>query len=134
MNKDNKSHLWIPDEEVQRLNKTLRAIPPQRNVSYTEHGSKLSHSLQEIKHTLDSVATDNSLGDSDLLVFNIELPEGEKIQDKQTLFDSNGMKVRAVKKCEKCYCHLYKHPISNSQKSSGRVYTEWERENLFRFH
>ncbi|MFD0961647.1 S8 family peptidase [Paenibacillus chungangensis] len=97
MSKDKKSHLWIPDEEVQRLNKALRAIPPQRNVSYAEHGSKLSHSLKEIKHTLDSVATDNSLGDSDLLVFNIELPDGEKIQDKQTLFDSNGMKVRAVK-------------------------------------
>ncbi|WP_084423329.1 S8 family peptidase [Cohnella thermotolerans] len=97
MSDEQKSHFWIPDEEVQRVDKTLRALPTKRNVSFSEHGSKLSHSLQAIKQTLEAVASDNSLADSDLLVFNIELPQGEKIQDKQSLFDSNGMKVRAVK-------------------------------------
>ncbi|UUZ90680.1 hypothetical protein LJK87_33080 [Paenibacillus sp. P25] len=97
MSDEQKSHFWIPDEEVQRVNKTLRAMPTKRNVSFSEHGSKLSHSLQVIKQTLEAAAPDNSLADSDLLVFNIELPHGEKIQDKQSLFDSNGMKVRAVK-------------------------------------
>ena len=97
MNKDQRSHLWIPDEEVQRVDKTITSRPKQRNLSFAEHGSKLSHGLQVIKQTLESVAQDNSLTDSDMLVFSIELPEGEKVQDKKKFFDSNGMCVRAVK-------------------------------------
>ena len=97
MNMNQKNHLWIPDEEVQRLDKKLTARPKPRNVSFSEHGSKLSQGLQTVKQTLESVAKDNSLADSDMLVFAIELPEGEKIQDKKDFFDSNGMRVRAVK-------------------------------------
>lgn len=97
MSKQPKSHLWIPDEEVQRIDKTLTARPTQRNIAYADHGSKLSHGLQAIKQVLESAAVDNSLKDLDMLVFNVELPEGEKIQDKKDLFDSNGMRVRAVK-------------------------------------
>ena len=97
MNKNQKSHLWVPDEEVQRINKTLTGRSAQRNMPFAEHGSKLSHSLQTIKQTLDAVAQDNSLADADMLVFSVELPEGEKIQDKKDFFDANGMRVRAVK-------------------------------------
>ena len=85
------------DEEVQRLDKKLTARPKPRNVSFSEHGSKLSQGLQTVKQTLESIAKDNSLADSDMLVLAIELPEGEKIQDKKDFFDSNGMRVRAVK-------------------------------------
>ena len=97
MNKKQKSHLWIPDEEVQKIDKTLTARPKVRNISFSEHGSKLSHGLQVVKQTLESVTKDNSLADADMIVFSIELPEGEKIQDKKKFFDSNGMRVRAVK-------------------------------------
>jgi len=97
MSKEPKSHLWIPDEEVQRIDKTLTARTKPRNVPFSEHGSKLSHSLQTIKQTFERVSADNSLADSDLLVFSVDLPEGEKIQDKKDFFNSNGMHVRAVK-------------------------------------
>ena len=97
MNKNQKSHLWIPDEEVQRVSKTLTGRSTQRNMPFVEHGSKLSHSLQTIKQTLDSVVQDNSLSDADMLVFSVEFPEGEKIQDKKDFFEANGMRVRAVK-------------------------------------
>ena len=97
MNTGRKSHLWIPDEEVQRLVKTLTGRTKPRNVSFAEHGSKLSHGLQTVKQALESVTKDNSLADSDMLVFAIELPEGVKIQDKKDFFNSNGMRVRAVR-------------------------------------
>ena len=97
MSKEQKSHLWIPDEEIKRIDKTLTARSTQRNVSFVEHGSKLSYGLQVIKQTLDAVVQDNSLTDTDLLVFSVELPEGEKIQDKKEFFDANGLRVRAVK-------------------------------------
>ncbi|MDR1245406.1 MAG: S8 family peptidase [Clostridiales Family XIII bacterium] len=97
MNKNQKSHLWIPDEEVRRIDKTITSRSTPRNVPFAEHGSKLSQSLQVIKQTLDAVARDNSLADADMLVFSIDLPEGEKIQDKKDFFDANGLRVRAVK-------------------------------------
>jgi hypothetical protein len=97
MSKQPKSHLWIPDEEVQRIDKTLTARPMQRNIAYADHGSKLSHGLQAIKQVLESADVDSSLKDLDMLVFNVELTESEKIQDKDELFDSNGMRIRAVK-------------------------------------
>ena len=104
MNKKQKSHLWIPDEEIQRVDKTLTARPNLRNVSFSEHGSKLSYGLQIIKETLDNIAPDNSLLDTDMLVFNVELPEGEKIQDKKDFFDANGMRIRAVKNVRRGAC------------------------------
>ena len=97
MNNNLKSHLWIPDEEVQKINKKLTGRTKPRNIAFSEHGSKLSHGLQTIKEVLEGVSLDNSLVDSDMLVFNVELPEGEKIQDRKDFFDSNGMSVRAVK-------------------------------------
>jgi len=97
MSNERRDHLWIPDEEVVRVDKTLTARPAPRNVSYAEHGQKLSHSLQSIKQTIDSVATDDSLIDSGLMIFKVELPTGEKIKDKKDLFLSTGMQVKAVK-------------------------------------
>ena len=92
-----KEHFWIPEQEVIRIDKKLTARPKARNISFAEHGAKLSNSLQTIKQSLDSVATVNSLADSDLLIFSVELPEGEKIKDKSDIFISNGMDIKAVK-------------------------------------
>ena len=96
-NNERKEHFWIPDEEVIRLDKTLTARTTPRNISFSEHGQKLSHSLQAVKEIIDSVQDDNSLSDSDLMIFKIELPDGEKIKDKKDLFTSTGMQVKAVK-------------------------------------
>lgn len=37
-NNERKEHLWIPDEEVIRLDKTLTARTTPRNISFSEHG------------------------------------------------------------------------------------------------
>jgi hypothetical protein len=92
-----KEHFWIPEEEVKPIKKILTARSKPRNISFAEHGAKLSNSIQAIKNSLDSVASVNSLADSDLLFFNVELPEGEKVKDKSDIFISNGMDIKAVK-------------------------------------
>lgn len=97
MSNERKDHFWIPDEEVVRLNKTLTARPSPRNVPFAEHGQKLSHSLQSIKEAIESVEADDSLIDSGLMIFKVELASGEKIKDKKDLFTSTGMQVKAVK-------------------------------------
>lgn len=97
MSDKKREHLWIPDEEVIRIDKTLTARNAPRNISYGEHGQKLSASLQAVKQALENVATEDSLVDTGLMIFKIELPEGEKIKDKKDLFTSTGMQVKAVK-------------------------------------
>lgn len=98
---DKKNHFWIPDGEITRLDKILRGRSTPKNVPFAEHGQKLSKSLQLIKETIKIVSDDDSLVNSDLLVFKVELAEGEKIKDKVNLFNSTGMQVRAVKSINK---------------------------------
>jgi len=97
MNNEHLAHLWIPDEEAHRITKDLTARPKQRNISFSDHGSKLSHSLRQIKGDIEKMGANNSLVDSGIIVFDVELPKGEKVQDKEDMFASNGMKINAVR-------------------------------------
>jgi len=97
MNNERLAHLWIPDEEAYRLTKDLTARPKQRNISHREHGTKLSRNLQKIKNDIDNLGSTNSLADSGIIVLDVELPKGEKVQDKEDIFASNGMKINAVR-------------------------------------
>jgi hypothetical protein len=97
MNNERLAHLWISDEEAHRLTKDLTARSKPRNISYKDHGSKLSRNLQQIKNDIDNLGSANSLTDSGIIVFDVELPKGERIQDKEDLFASNGMKINAVR-------------------------------------
>jgi hypothetical protein len=97
MNNEPLAHLWIPDEEAHRITKDLTARPKQRSVSYREHGSKLSHSLRQIKGDIEKIGVNNSLVDSGIIVFDVELPKGDRVQDKEDMFASNGMKINAVR-------------------------------------
>lgn len=97
MNDNQRPHFWIPDNEVERVDKKLQARTTPRDVVFSEHGSKLSHGLQMVKQSIDSAHDDDSLQDVGLYVFKVELPSGEKVQHKTELFRSNGMHVNAVK-------------------------------------
>jgi hypothetical protein len=97
MNNEQLAHLWIPDEEAHRISKDLTARTKPKNISHREHGSKLSHSLQQIKTDIEKLGDDNSLSDSGIIVFDVELPNGERVQDKEDMFASNGIKINAVR-------------------------------------
>ena len=89
--------------------------------------------MQVIKQTLDSIASDNSLVDSDLVVFSVKLPEGEKIQDQKNLFDTNGMRVRAVKNIRSAivtatysqFQALRRRVDNYAQKGDGKSYFDY---------
>lgn len=97
MNENRKQHLWIPDEEINQVLKTPTSRNEPRNEVFSEHGRKLSASLQTIKEIIEDTIEDNSLADSNLYVFRVELPEGEKVQYKKDIFEKNGMKLHLVK-------------------------------------
>jgi len=97
MDENKKYHLWIPDEEVQQVPKSPTSRTTPRDIVFAEHGRKLSAGLQMIKQRIEETTEDNSLADSNLYVFKVELPEGEKVQYKSEIFIANGMQVNAVK-------------------------------------
>jgi len=92
-----RNHFWIPDEEVIRVDRKPEARTKPRNIYFGKHGQKLSSSLQSIKQAIDNASEDDSLADSGLMIFKVELPEGEKIKDRKALFASTGMEVKVVK-------------------------------------
>jgi hypothetical protein len=97
MNNEPKMHFWIDDNEVQSVTKKPMGGSKPLTVSHREHGSKLSHNLQAIKKLTEQTEAENSLRDKDIVVFNVELPEEIKIQDRPNIFSSNGMEIRAVR-------------------------------------
>jgi subtilisin family serine protease len=128
-----RNHFWIPDEEVIRLDKKLTARPAPRNVSFAEHGQKLSQSLQSINQAIANVAEDDSLADAGLMIFKVELPTGEKIKDKKDLFTSTGMQVKAVKSESKAviattkiqFQSLKKRVDDYTRSGSGKTYFDF---------
>ena len=94
---ENKPHFWIPDNEVERIEKKLRGKTTPRAVVYAEHGVKLSSGLKAIKESLDEHRGDDSLADSDICVFRVDLPTGEKIQHKASFLNATGIQINAVK-------------------------------------
>lgn len=97
MSKNQHPHFWIPDNEIERIDKTIRGNSKPRDVVYAEHGTKLSQGLQFVKQALETVQEDDSLQVLGLYVFKVELPDGEKVQSRRDLFSKNGMHVNAVK-------------------------------------
>jgi hypothetical protein len=96
MNKEQKMHFWIDDDNVKSIPKKPMGRREELIISHKEHGSKLSHSLQAIKKLTEQTEAENSLRDKDIVVFNVELPEKVKIQDRPDIFSFNGMEIRAV--------------------------------------
>ncbi len=88
----NKSHLWIPNEEVisVRNKKTGRDKP--RNIVHSEHGEKLSNSLKLIISNYDKIHSTSSLSQEDLVIFKVNLPDGEKLDNtqRQKILADNG--------------------------------------------
>lgn len=42
MSEDNRFHLWIPDEEVEIIEKSPMVIPEDRGLDSSQHGASLS--------------------------------------------------------------------------------------------
>lgn len=96
MNEEYLSHLWIPDEEVEQLEKTGRKIPEDRGLDFSEHGAALSSGLEKIATAYDHL-TSNSLSDEDIIIFKLVLPEGEDIFGNRDIAEKEGFKINAVK-------------------------------------
>lgn len=98
---ENKNHFYIPEEEVRKLDKKPRGGSKSKNICHPEHGTKLSSSLKRIEAIYQEQLDDDSLASVDLMVFQVTLPEEDRIQDQSRLFESTGLDVKAVKTVNK---------------------------------
>ena len=73
---DFRPHLLIPDPEVEYLDPKPNGGSSKEDVDHFEHGSVLSHGLQEIVAAYTKVQAADSLRDEDILVFEVLLSEG----------------------------------------------------------
>lgn len=89
-------HLWIPDEEVESIEKTLRGFSEDRGLDFGIHGATLSSGLQSIVEAYSHLESD-SLSDEDIVIFKMVLPEGEDIYAKRDIAEKEGLKINAVR-------------------------------------
>ncbi|NHM28152.1 S8 family peptidase [Desulfofundulus sp. TPOSR] len=99
MNKnDRKPHLWIPDEEVVRLEHNPTGRDRPRNIIPSEHGKKLSSALENIITYYKNLPQKGTLSD-ELYIFKVLLPDEEKIDNKKRrdFLKNNGLRLNVVK-------------------------------------
>ena len=89
-------HLWIPDEEVEPIEKTPRGFSEDRGLDFGVHGATLSSGLQSVMEAYSHLESD-SLSDEDIVIFKMVLPEGEDIYAKRDIAEKEGLKINAVK-------------------------------------
>lgn len=97
MSEKNKPHFWISDNEVIEVSKELTSRSKEVDIVYSEHGSRLSSSLQQVEEEVAKSHVVNSLSNTDTIVFKVEVAEGDKIQYKDSDFESLGLTINAVK-------------------------------------
>ena len=59
MNDSGFPHLWIPDEEVEQLDKKPMKILEDRGLNHGEHGASLSNGLQSIVEAYKHLEADS---------------------------------------------------------------------------
>ena len=79
---DFRPHLLITDENVEHVEYVPRGRSKDRGLDRTEHGNKLSNSLQEIVSAYTRVQSGDSLRDEDIRIFEVVLPDDTKISNK----------------------------------------------------
>lgn len=96
MTVDNLPHLWIPDEEIESLDKKPRIILEDRGLDHKVHGAALSSGLKNVVKAYDNPEF-NSLREEDIIIFKMVLPEDGDIYANRDLAEKEGLTINAVK-------------------------------------
>lgn len=117
MSEDNRFHLWIPDEEVEIIEKSPMVIPEDRGLDSSQHGASLSQGLKNVMAAYAHLQ-DDALSDEDIMIFKMVLPEGEDIFAKRDIAEREGLKINVVKDKRHAVVSTNK---SNFQRLTDRV-------------
>lgn len=128
---DQLQHLWIPDEEVEQLDKKARPPIKDYGLDHSQHGAVLSSGLQNVM-TAYSHLKDDSLSDEDLVIFKMVLPESEDIYTRREIATKEGLKINAVKDKQHAVVSTNKKMFTRLQERVGK-YRESGSLNYFQY-
>lgn len=97
MAESTKSHLWIPEQEIDNVGKKLTGRSNQYNLQYSEHGQKLSQGLQSIVDFFQNLQSSDSLDEKDLITFKVILQDKEDFALQKDFIENEGLTINAVK-------------------------------------
>ena len=90
-------HLWIPEDEIDNVEKTPTGRSNQYDPVHTEHGQKLSQGLQSIVDFSQRLQSSDSLDEQDLVTFKIILRDKEDFAAQKDFIENEGLTINAVK-------------------------------------
>ena len=120
MNKETKFHLWIPEQEIDNVNKTPTGRSNQYNLNHDIHGQKLSKGLQEVVDFFEHLKSSNLLDDQDLITFKVILQDKEDIAIQKGFIENQGLKINGVKDSTHAIVSTSKDIFDNLQNRVNR--------------
>ena len=90
-------HLWIPEDEIDSVEKTPTGRSNQYDLVHTEHGQKLSQGLQSIVDFFQRLQSSDSLDEQDLVTFKVILQDKEDFAAQKDFIENEGLTINAVK-------------------------------------
>ena len=90
-------HLWIPEQEIDNVDKTPTGRSNQYDLQYGDHGQKLSQGLQSVVDFFQKLKSSDSLDEQDLITFKVILQEKEDFASQKDFIESEGLTINAVK-------------------------------------
>ena len=93
----NRFHLWIPETEIDNVDKSPTGRSNQYDLQYSEHGKKLSQGLQNVVDFFQRLQSSDSLDEQDLITFKIILQDKEDFASQKDFIENEGLTINAVK-------------------------------------
>ena len=94
---EKKDHLWIPEREVENVEKTPAGRSAQSNLDHGAHGQTLSQGLQSIVDYTRHLQSAGVLDERDPVVLQVILQEREDISVRRRFLENEGLTIHAVK-------------------------------------
>ena len=116
----NKLHLWIPENEIQDVDKKPTGRGNDYGVDHTVHGSGLSEGLKNIKSMFDQLQASDSLRDEDIVAFQVILQEKEDFANTKKFIEDEGLKINAVRDKRRAIVSAPRNVFNNLQNRVDR--------------
>lgn len=92
-----RNHLWIPDGEIDNVEKKPTNRSHQYGLEHSDHGQKLSQGLQDIVDFFQHLQSSDSLDEQDLITFKVILQDKEDFSGQKDFIEKEGLTINAVK-------------------------------------
>jgi hypothetical protein len=117
---DNKSHLWIPEQEIANVSKKPTSRPNDYGLNHSVHGNTLSQGLQEIMEFFQRLQSGGSFTDDDLVTFQVVLQDKEDFSAQKKFIEDEGLRINAVKDKHRAVVSAPKDVFGNLQRRVGK--------------